>query len=125
MTTSFNGALNEQFYIRTADLTISWLLLLLLLLLEPKLASVCVCVWVSCCLCDSKQKIRKHWWRRYDKLDAIVYTIQIDVHMFLLLFMTIPYLPKAIKFLKQSQILYKLETTASLYDFSFILWDGE
>lgn len=63
-------------------------------------AETCVCVWAVVCVfffASSNSFFSKQWWRRYDKLDAIVYTIQIDVHVFCLLFMAIPYLLKAIK----------------------------
>lgn len=59
MTALLNGILNEQFYIRTVDLTISWLLLLLLVLLVRQ-AETYVCklvVWVD--LCEQK-KIMKY-----------------------------------------------------------------
>lgn len=82
------------------------------------------------CLCVGKllfvwQQIRKHWWRRYDKLDAIVYTIQIDVHVFLLLFMTIPYLPKAIKISQTVANIIKIGDNSFIVRFfeHNLIWD--
>lgn len=106
MTALLNGILNEQFYIRTVDLTISWLLLLLLVLLVRQAETYVCKLIVGVDLCEQKKnnEIRKHWRRRYVKLDAIVYTKQIDLHVFCL-FMAIPYWH--LKSPKQFQILYK------------------